>query len=44
MSYQVGLFDRQSSLTLDYSLSERLKLEVETGVSQGIDLTYTVEK
>ncbi|MDA9909976.1 translocation/assembly module TamB domain-containing protein, partial [Gammaproteobacteria bacterium] len=44
MRYDIGLFDRENSLTLEYILSERLKMEVETGVSQSVDLTYTVEK
>ena len=44
MRYDIGLFDRENVLTLDYTLTERLKLEVETGVSQSVDLTYTVEK
>ena len=44
MRYDIGLFDRENRLTLDYILSERLRLEVETGVSQSVDLTYTVEK
>ena len=44
MRYDIGLFDRENVLTLDYILTERLRLEVETGVSQSVDLTYTVEK
>jgi len=44
MRYDIGLFDQENRLTLDYILSERLRLEVETGVSQSVDLTYTVEK
>lgn len=44
LRYDIGLFDRESSLSLNYSLTERLRLEVETGVSQSVDLTYTVEK
>ena len=44
MRYDIGLFDRENSLTLEYILTERLKMEVETGVSQSVDLTYTVEK
>ena len=37
-------FDRQSVLGIEYTLSERLKLEVETGISQSVDLNYTIEK
>jgi len=44
MSYKVGLFDRQAVLSINYSLSERLKLQVETGISQSVDISYTVEK
>ena len=44
MRYKLGLFDRQSVLGIEYSLSERLKLEVETGISQSVDLNYTIEK
>ena len=44
MRYDIGLFDRENTLTLEYILTERIKLEVETGVSQSVDLTYTVEK
>ena len=44
MHYEIGLFEKQSILSLDYILSERLKLEVESGVSQSIDMTYTIEK
>lgn len=44
MRYDIGLFDRENTLTLEYILTERIRLEVETGVSQSVDLTYTVEK
>lgn len=44
MRYKLGLFDRQSVLGIEYSLTERLKLEVETGISQSVDLNYTIEK
>ncbi|MDG1850604.1 MAG: translocation/assembly module TamB domain-containing protein [Gammaproteobacteria bacterium] len=44
MRYDIGLFDRENTLTLEYILTERVKLEVQTGVSQSVDLTYTVEK
>lgn len=42
--YGVGLFDRQSKVAIDYSLSERIILQAESGASQSIDLTYTVER
>lgn len=44
MSYKVGLFDRQAVLSINYSLTERLKLQVETGISQSVDFSYTLEK
>ena len=44
MHYEIGLFEKESILSLDYILSERLKLEVVSGVSQSIDMTYTIEK
>lgn len=44
MRYKVGLFDRQSMVGIDYRLNEHLKLEVETGISQSVDLSYTIEK
>lgn len=44
MRYKLGLFDRQSVLGIEYTLTERLKLEVETGISQSVDLNYTIEK
>ncbi|MEY4642309.1 MAG: hypothetical protein RLZZ227_2303 [Pseudomonadota bacterium] len=44
MRYKIGLFDRQSVLGIEYKLSERLKLQVETGISQSVDLNYMIEK
>ena len=44
MNYELGLFEQESTLSMIYSLGERLKLEVESGVSQSVDLTYTIEK
>jgi translocation and assembly module TamB len=44
MRYEVGLFDRQTALSLSYLLTDRLRLEVKTGASQSVDLSYTVEK
>ena len=44
MQYKVGLFDRQAILSLNYTLTERLKLEVQSGVNQSVDVNYTVEK
>jgi len=44
MHYEVGLFESKSTLSLEYILTQRLRLEVESGISQSIDMTYTVEK
>jgi len=44
MHYEVGLFDRQFVLSIDYSLTEHLKLEVESGISQSVDISYTLEQ
>jgi translocation and assembly module TamB len=44
LQYEVGLFDRQNVLSIDYSLTDNLKLEVRTGISQSVDLSYTIEK
>jgi translocation and assembly module TamB len=44
MRYEIGIFDRQAVLSIDYSLSERLKLEVRSGISQSVDISYTIEK
>lgn len=42
--YGVGLFDNQSRISVDYTLSEHLKLQAESGEFQSIDITYQVEK
>jgi len=42
--YAVGLFDTQSVLAIDYSISNRVKLEATSGQNQTIDLTYTRER
>lgn len=44
MHYEIGLFEKESVLSLDYILNERLRLEVESGISQSIDMTYRIEK
>ena len=44
MRYDIGLFDRENVLTLQYILSQKLRLEVESGISQSVDLKYTFEK
>lgn len=42
--YAVGLFETESSLEIDYTVNDRVKLEATSGQSQSIDLTYTVEQ
>ncbi len=42
--YGVGLFDSQPKIAVDYTLSERIKLQAESGEFQSLDVTYTVEK
>lgn len=42
--YGVGLFDSQPKVAVDYLLSERLKLQAESGEFQSVDLIYTVER
>ncbi|GJM11616.1 MAG: translocation/assembly module TamB [Pseudohongiella sp.] len=42
--YGVGLFDSQSKLAVDYTLSERLKLKAESGEYQSVDVIYSVER
>ena len=44
MRYKVGLFDRQSVLGIEYTLNEHLKLKVESGISQSVEFSYTIEK
>ncbi|HBX38500.1 MAG TPA: hypothetical protein DEG76_14970 [Pseudohongiella sp.] len=42
--YAVGLFETESSLAIEYTVNDRVKLEATSGQSQSIDLTYTVEQ
>jgi translocation and assembly module TamB len=44
LRYEIGLFDRQAVLSIDYALTERLRLEVRSGLSQSVDISYTIEK
>ncbi len=44
LQYEVGFFDRQNVLSIDYTLTDNLKLEVRTGISQSVDISYTIEK
>lgn len=42
--YGVGLFDSQSKVAVDYTLSERVKLQAESGEYQSVDIIYSVER
>ena len=42
--YGIGLFDHQSKLALDYTLSDRITLQAETGEYQSVDVIYRVER
>lgn len=42
--YGVGLFDNRTNVSLDYTLSERLKLKAESGARQSVEFVYSVEK
>lgn len=42
--YAVGLFETENSLAIDYTMTDRIKLQATSGESQSIDVTYTVEQ
>jgi translocation and assembly module TamB len=44
VSYGVGLVESINSLTLRYQLADRWHLEAESGLSQGVDLLFTIER
>ena len=44
LRYGLGLFETESTLAVDYTLTDRVKLEAQSGTEQSIDLTYTVER
>jgi len=44
IQYGIGLFETESTLAVDYTLSERVKLEAKSGSTQSLDITYTVER
>lgn len=44
VSYAVGLFDSQGALKTRYRLTDQLRVEVQSGISQSMDLIYSVEK
>ncbi|MGI9336058.1 MAG: translocation/assembly module TamB domain-containing protein, partial [Gammaproteobacteria bacterium] len=42
--YVIGLFNTVGSLLLSYRLTDSLKLEAQTGQTQGLDLIYSIER
>lgn len=44
IKYAVGLFETESSLAIDYSVTDNIKLEAKSGQNQSLDLTYTIER
>ncbi len=44
IQYGIGLFETESTLAVDYTVSERVKLEAKSGSTQSVDITYTVER
>lgn len=44
IQYGIGLFETESTLAVNYTLSERVKLEAKSGSTQSLDITYTVER
>ncbi len=42
--YVVGLFDQTNSMGLRYELTEGLRLEAESGVTQSVDMIYKFER
>lgn len=42
--YGVGLFDKQSSMAVDYKLSDSITLQAESGEYQSVDLSVRIER
>lgn len=42
--YVVGLFDKLASLGLEYQLTDRLRVEAESGEKQSVDVIYRIER
>jgi len=42
--YGIGLFDNQSTVAVDYSVTNNIKLQAESGEYQSVDITYTIER
>ncbi|MBL6816969.1 MAG: translocation/assembly module TamB domain-containing protein, partial [Pseudomonadales bacterium] len=41
--YGLGLFDNQSKISVDYDLTQSIKLQAESGENQSLDVTYSIE-
>lgn len=44
LKYIVGVFDSMQKVAIEYQINKRLKLEAESGLHQGLDLIYQVER
>ena len=44
VSYGIGLFDRVSTLRMNYILNRRWMVKAETGAANGADIVYTIER
>lgn len=42
--YMVGLFDQAFTLGMRYQINEKLRLEVESGKANSVDVIYTIER
>lgn len=42
--YVVGIFNKAFSLGMEYQLTDRLRLEAESGEAQSVDVVYKIEK
>lgn len=42
--YGIGLFDSQSKVAVDYTISERVKFQAESGEYQSVDVIFSVER
>ena len=42
--YGVGLFDSQSTVAVDYKVSDNITLQAESGEYQSVDLSYRIER
>ncbi|MEX0963941.1 MAG: translocation/assembly module TamB domain-containing protein [Pseudohongiellaceae bacterium] len=42
--YGIGLFDSQSKVAVDYTVTEHVKFQAESGEHQSVDIIYSVER